>query len=433
MSSDPELVTFDELFQRVDEGDTSCVLLNVLPRAAFEGGRIPSSVNLPLAELDTRAAEVLPAREQETIVYCASPTCSMAAQAATYLRYRGYTNVREYRGGMEEWADRRGRIERDAVPMSVEQAAPERRFSPAAAFAWVAGQPLPMLFAIWAGTCALFAIIYWAAGGSAAALTSGGARLPRNFASLVTAFGFSVAAAMSSGYGDVVAGGWMRVAVLAETAAGILLFTALISKILNAQQEKVLSEVHRLTYENRLVRVRTNLHYLLAELAEISGECATPEVPARRLRARIESVAAIFASELEAVRDLVGQRANAADDIALDGLFACLAAGLEELADLLTCLPAGQQRSPALRRSLRTLSHLGTSLLRPVKRSPALTLVRKMDRVHHVCRTLSDDLRPGDLAPRFDLPGSDGKRHRLADHAGKPVVLLWFPKAFTGG
>ena len=44
------------------------------------------------------------------------------------------------------------------------------------------------------------------------------------------------------------------------------------------------------------------------------------------------------------------------------------------------------------------------------------------------------DLNPGDQAPEFSLPGSDGAVHRLADQKGKrPVVLAWFPKAFTGG
>ena len=42
-------------------------------------------------------------------------------------------------------------------------------------------------------------------------------------------------------------------------------------------------------------------------------------------------------------------------------------------------------------------------------------------------------LEVGDPAPAFSLPGSDGKTHRLADYAGTPVVLAWFPKAFTGG
>ena len=44
------------------------------------------------------------------------------------------------------------------------------------------------------------------------------------------------------------------------------------------------------------------------------------------------------------------------------------------------------------------------------------------------------ELKVGDAAPGFNLPGSDSKRHQLSDHLGKQaVVLAWFPKAFTGG
>ena len=43
------------------------------------------------------------------------------------------------------------------------------------------------------------------------------------------------------------------------------------------------------------------------------------------------------------------------------------------------------------------------------------------------------ELKPGDPAPDFALPGSDGRTHRLKELAGRPVVIAWFPKAFTGG
>ena len=43
------------------------------------------------------------------------------------------------------------------------------------------------------------------------------------------------------------------------------------------------------------------------------------------------------------------------------------------------------------------------------------------------------ELKPGDVAPDFSLPGSDGRTYRLRDLAGSVVVLAWFPKAFTGG
>lgn len=43
-------------------------------------------------------------------------------------------------------------------------------------------------------------------------------------------------------------------------------------------------------------------------------------------------------------------------------------------------------------------------------------------------------LKAGDVAPAFELQGSDGKVHKLSEHAGhEAVVVAWFPKAFTGG
>jgi peroxiredoxin Q/BCP len=44
------------------------------------------------------------------------------------------------------------------------------------------------------------------------------------------------------------------------------------------------------------------------------------------------------------------------------------------------------------------------------------------------------ELKVGDAAPAFSLPGSDGKTYTLADFKDKQVVVVaWFPKAFTGG
>ena len=51
-----------------------------------------------------------------------------------------------------------------------------------------------------------------------------------------------------------------------------------------------------------------------------------------------------------------------------------------------------------------------------------------------VAQLSAEELKVGDEAPNFKLPGSDGKLYQLSDFKGtQAVVLAWFPKAFTGG
>jgi peroxiredoxin Q/BCP len=63
----------------------------------------------------------------------------------------------------------------------------------------------------------------------------------------------------------------------------------------------------------------------------------------------------------------------------------------------------------------------------------ALLLVACLALLLAPAMALAADLKVGDAAPAFSLPGSDGKTHTLADYAGQAVVVAWFPKAFTGG
>jgi len=42
-------------------------------------------------------------------------------------------------------------------------------------------------------------------------------------------------------------------------------------------------------------------------------------------------------------------------------------------------------------------------------------------------------IEEGDRAPDFELPDQDGNTHKLADYAGKNVVLYFYPKALTSG
>jgi rhodanese-related sulfurtransferase len=54
--------------------DPSLTIVNVLPREAWASQRIPGSLSLPMADITRRASVVLPDRNADIAVYCASPT-----------------------------------------------------------------------------------------------------------------------------------------------------------------------------------------------------------------------------------------------------------------------------------------------------------------------------------------------------------------------
>ena len=43
------------------------------------------------------------------------------------------------------------------------------------------------------------------------------------------------------------------------------------------------------------------------------------------------------------------------------------------------------------------------------------------------------ELKVGDTAPDFTLPGTDGKTHKLSDYSGRNVIVAWYPAAGTPG
>jgi len=65
-------ISRQELLRRLH--DPTLTIVNALPRSAWEAARIPGSLSLPVAEIPDRAREVLPDKDADIAVYCASPT-----------------------------------------------------------------------------------------------------------------------------------------------------------------------------------------------------------------------------------------------------------------------------------------------------------------------------------------------------------------------
>ena len=65
-------ISRQELIARLH--DPSLTIVNVLAREAWKAQRIPGSLSLPVADIASRAAMVLPDKNADIAVYCASPT-----------------------------------------------------------------------------------------------------------------------------------------------------------------------------------------------------------------------------------------------------------------------------------------------------------------------------------------------------------------------
>jgi len=66
------ITTREEILARLQ--DPSLILVNVMPPESFQAGHIPRSINLPVAEIESRATQVFPHKAREITVYCSGPT-----------------------------------------------------------------------------------------------------------------------------------------------------------------------------------------------------------------------------------------------------------------------------------------------------------------------------------------------------------------------
>jgi hypothetical protein len=136
-----------------------------------------------------------------------------------------------------------------------------------------------------------------------------------------------------------------------------------ISKFVSRRQEQVIGEIHRIAFEERLDRVRTNLHLVRTELQVAAQMCeGYPSAPPPAV-SRLESIATVFAGELHAVHDLLYRPQSAPEEAALEVILASLTSVFREFAVLLECVDAGgPDRSSILDRTVRTIARLAREI-----------------------------------------------------------------------
>jgi rhodanese-related sulfurtransferase len=97
-------ISRDALKAKLDAGEP-VTLVEALPERHFRDAHLPGAVNLPHDAVDALAPSLLPDKEAEIVVYCASLPCQNSAVAARRLVQLGYARVSEYAEGKKDWAD----------------------------------------------------------------------------------------------------------------------------------------------------------------------------------------------------------------------------------------------------------------------------------------------------------------------------------------
>jgi hypothetical protein len=244
------------------------------------------------------------------------------------------------------------------------------------------------LLKLWLGLVAACAVLYWAFGVAGIGGVQEGDKIRRGLPGLWNAFYFSLMTAASAGFGDVLpTGAASRTVAIAESIGGLLVFGGVVSKLVSRRQEEVVDEIHRIAYEDRLERVQTDLHLVLAELQGITRLCRSPEVPDDHVLARVDSASGICLAELRTIHDLLYRPQSAPEEAMLEGILASLAIVLREMRDLMRCLSF---RSPYLTRNLEGVARLAVEICADcVPRRYAPNMREWLDRIQEAARELA--------------------------------------------
>ena len=92
-------ITAQEAKQIMDS-EEGYIILDTRTQAEYDEGHIPGAIVIPHDEINEKAEQMLPDKDQLILVYCRSGRRSkLAAQSLVEL---GYTNIKEF-GGIIDW------------------------------------------------------------------------------------------------------------------------------------------------------------------------------------------------------------------------------------------------------------------------------------------------------------------------------------------
>lgn len=96
-----ELITRADLEAAI--GTATVVLVDALPASYYDQVHLPGAINLVESDVDTEAPRLLPNKNATIVTYCSNEACGNSQTVASRLERLGYTAVRKYREGIQDW------------------------------------------------------------------------------------------------------------------------------------------------------------------------------------------------------------------------------------------------------------------------------------------------------------------------------------------
>jgi rhodanese-related sulfurtransferase len=94
-------ITRDELRRAIEAG--SVVVVETLRAEHFAQGHLPRAIHIHFEEIAERAPSLLTDKQAAIVTYCSNTACRNSEIAANQLAKLGYTNVRKYAEGKQDW------------------------------------------------------------------------------------------------------------------------------------------------------------------------------------------------------------------------------------------------------------------------------------------------------------------------------------------
>lgn len=97
------LISRTDLQAAIEAG--SVVPVDALPESYYAQQHLPGALNLVADDVEARAATLLPDKNAAIVTYCSNTACPNSGQVAAKLESLGYSNVRKYAEGIQDWVE----------------------------------------------------------------------------------------------------------------------------------------------------------------------------------------------------------------------------------------------------------------------------------------------------------------------------------------